>query len=73
MQEEESKHNGDLNDVSISKEEVDIITEEYQIWKKNTPLLYDLMVCYARTWPCLSLDWLPYSCSSPDNDKADLH
>ena len=56
---EDSKKNIDLSEVTLSKDETDIITEEYQLWKQNTPLLYDLLLSYARTWPALSVDWMP--------------
>ncbi len=33
--------------------------EEYAVWKKNTPFLYDLVVTHALTWPSLTCEWLP--------------
>ena len=36
-----------------------IINEEYKIWKKNSPFLYDLVVTHAFEWPTLTLQWLP--------------
>lgn len=36
------------------------INEEYKIWKKNTPFLYDLVVTHALLWPSLTVQWLPY-------------
>lgn len=30
-----------------------------QVWKKNTPFLYDMVVVHALEWPTLTLDWLP--------------
>ena len=36
-----------------------IINEEYKIWKKNTPFLYDLVVTHALEWPSLTVEWLP--------------
>jgi histone-binding protein RBBP4 len=35
------------------------INEEYKIWKKNTPFLYDLVVTHALLWPSLTVQWLP--------------
>jgi hypothetical protein len=32
-----------------------------QIWKKNTPFLYDLVVTHALEWPSLTVQWLPVS------------
>lgn len=36
-----------------------IINEEYKIWKKNAPFLYDLVVTHALEWPSLTCQWLP--------------
>ncbi|EEB09545.1 Clr6 histone deacetylase complex subunit Prw1 [Schizosaccharomyces japonicus yFS275] len=33
------------------------INEEYKIWKKNSPFLYDLIITRALEWPCMSLEW----------------
>ena len=30
-----------------------------QIWKKNTPFLYDLVMTHALEWPSLTVQWLP--------------
>ena len=38
----------------------DIYTgEEYKIWKKNVPYLYDLMLTSAFDWPTLTFEWSP--------------
>jgi histone-binding protein RBBP4 len=36
-----------------------IINEEYKIWKKNVPFLYDLLFSHALQWPSLSVQWFP--------------
>ncbi len=36
-----------------------IINEEYKIWKKNSPFLYDLVMTHALEWPSLTVQWLP--------------
>lgn len=36
-----------------------MVNEEYKIWKKNTPFLYDLVVTHALEWPSLTVQWLP--------------
>ncbi|RRT68441.1 hypothetical protein BHE74_00031952 [Ensete ventricosum] len=36
-----------------------VINEEYKIWKKNTPFLYDLVITHALEWPSLTVQWLP--------------
>jgi histone-binding protein RBBP4 len=35
------------------------INEEYKIWKKNAPFLYDLVITHAIEWPSLTVQWLP--------------
>ncbi|CAG8476312.1 14164_t:CDS:10 [Gigaspora margarita] len=34
-----------------------IINEEYKIWKKNSPFLYDLVITHALVWPTLTCQW----------------
>ena len=36
-----------------------IVNEEYKIWKKNAPFLYDIVMSHALDWPSLTVDWLP--------------
>ncbi|CAD25607.1 HISTONE ACETYLTRANSFERASE TYPE B SUBUNIT 2 [Encephalitozoon cuniculi GB-M1] len=36
-----------------------IVNEEYKIWKKNVPYLYDLMFSHTLEWPSLSVQWFP--------------
>ncbi|KAH7105079.1 histone acetyltransferase type B subunit 2 [Auriculariales sp. MPI-PUGE-AT-0066] len=36
-----------------------IINEEYKIWKKNAPFLYDVVVTHALDWPSLTVQWFP--------------
>ncbi|KAJ1978781.1 Histone acetyltransferase type B subunit 2 [Dimargaris xerosporica] len=36
-----------------------LINEEYKIWKKNSPFLYDLLVTHALEWPTLTCQWFP--------------
>jgi histone-binding protein RBBP4 len=36
-----------------------VINEEYKIWKRNTPFLYDLVITHALDWPSLTVQWLP--------------
>lgn len=44
-----------------------LINEEYKIWKKNTPFLYDLVLTHALEWPSLSVQWLPSCHTYADN------
>jgi len=34
-------------------------TEDYKIWKKHTPLFYDLVQTRILPWPSLVVEWLP--------------
>jgi histone-binding protein RBBP4 len=43
----------------IDEQEEKIINEEYKIWKKNTPFLYDLLVTHTLEWPSLTVQWFP--------------
>ncbi|CAF0945522.1 unnamed protein product [Rotaria sordida] len=36
------------------------INEEYKIWKKNAPFLYNLVITHALEWPSLTAQWLPH-------------
>ena len=36
-----------------------LINEEYKVWKKNTPFLYDVVMTHALEWPTLTCEWLP--------------
>ena len=45
-------------DDAPDKEE-QLILEEYRVWKKNSPFLYDVVVTHALEWPSLTVEWLP--------------
>ncbi len=36
-----------------------VVNEEYKIWKKNTPFLYDLVMTHVLEWPSLTVQFLP--------------
>ena len=36
------------------------VDQEYKIWKKNTPFLYDTCVTHALDWPSLTVQIFPY-------------
>ncbi|KAI7907468.1 WD-40 repeat-containing protein [Cokeromyces recurvatus] len=42
-----------------SENEKKRIMEEYAEWKKNAPLLYDMVITHNLTWPTLTCQWLP--------------
>jgi len=47
-----------------------LINEEYKIWKKNTPFLYDIVMTHALEWPSLTVQWMPDKVTSPDKDYS---
>ena len=47
-----------------------LVSEEYKIWKKNTPFLYDLVVTHALEWPSLTVQWLPDRVGPPGKDYS---
>ena len=47
----------EVEEASILQEKM--INEEYKVWKKNAPYLYDLVVTHALEWPSLTVQWLP--------------
>ncbi|CAN6602482.1 histone acetyltransferase type B subunit 2 [Trichomonascus vanleenenianus] len=57
-------------DAEFYKEELQInekiINEEYKIWKKQAPFLYDVLLTRALDWPSLTLQWLPGKTSQKD-------
>lgn len=44
---------------------VEGVDEEFAVWKKNTPLLYDLVISHSLEWPSLTVQCLP---SPPSHD-----
>lgn len=36
-----------------------VIDEEYKVWRKNSPFLYDVLLTHALEWPSLTVQWLP--------------
>eukprot|EP00127_Corallochytrium_limacisporum_P005227 Clim_evm44s201 gene=Clim_evmTU44s201 len=49
-----------------------IINEEYKIWKKNTPFLYDVVMSHSLIWPSLTVEWLPVK-EQPQGKDYTLH
>ncbi|GMP59244.1 hypothetical protein CsSME_00022607 [Camellia sinensis var. sinensis] len=54
------------------REEIDerLVNEEYKIWKKNTPFLYDLVITHVLEWPSLTVEWLPNREEPPGKDYS---
>ena len=42
--------------------------EQYKTWKKNCPLLYDVMISHTLEWPSLTFEWFPEYARSPADD-----
>lgn len=47
------------NDSELQKNQDDKVYEEYRIWKKNVPFLYDLVFTHSLEWPSLTVQWFP--------------
>jgi len=47
-----------------------ILNEEYKVWKKNSPFLYDLVMTHSLEWPSLTVQWLPDISRPPDRDVS---
>jgi len=56
----------------LSMQEEEQVNEEYKVWKKNTPFLYDMVVVHALEWPTLTVDWLPTK-SEGSSEGYSLH
>ncbi|GAM25872.1 hypothetical protein SAMD00019534_090470, partial [Acytostelium subglobosum LB1] len=57
----------------MSSEEIEEkrINEEYKIWKKNTPYLYDMIITHALEWPSLTVNWMPFK-TTPANKQYSI-
>ncbi|KAL1212311.1 WD-40 repeat-containing protein MSI2 [Cardamine amara subsp. amara] len=44
------------------------VEEDFSVWKRNTPFLYDLMISHPLEWPSLTVHWVP---STPNPYAAD--
>lgn len=47
-----------------------IINEEYKIWKKNAPFLYDMILSSALEWPTLTTQWFPDKQAIPEKSYS---
>ncbi|PKA60771.1 Histone-binding protein MSI1 [Apostasia shenzhenica] len=50
--------------MEAAEERAAVVAEEFRVWKKNTPFLYDLVISHALEWPSLTVQWFPSSTSS---------
>ncbi|SAM02560.1 hypothetical protein [Absidia glauca] len=44
---------------AVNEQQQQQINEDYQLWKKTAPVLYDVVVTQNLTWPTLTCQWLP--------------
>lgn len=49
------------------------VEEEFSVWKKNTPLLYDLFISDPLPWPSLTIHWLPSPPQPHSHPSFNLH
>ncbi|KAE9586605.1 hypothetical protein Lal_00004647 [Lupinus albus] len=45
----------------MAEEEEEMLEEEFSVWKKNTPFLYDLLLSHPLQWPSLTVHFFPSS------------
>ncbi|EPT03454.1 hypothetical protein FOMPIDRAFT_1058699 [Fomitopsis schrenkii] len=62
----------ELEDDLAAEEENKLINEEYKVWKKNAPYLYDVVITHALDWPSLTCQWFPDK-ESPANKPYTTH
>ena len=41
------------------RDDAGLIVDEYRVWKKNSPYLYDVVLSAELEWPSLTCQWLP--------------
>ncbi|CAO2813738.1 unnamed protein product [Amaranthus hypochondriacus] len=61
---------GEDEEMEMAEEQLD---EEFTIWKKNTPILYDLVICNTLEWPSLTVQWLPTTPQSNSDSPLNVH
>ncbi|KAI8373008.1 WD40-repeat-containing domain protein [Radiomyces spectabilis] len=44
------------------------VNEEYRLWKKNSPFLYDTLISHSLVWPSLTCQWFPDVEKRPDKN-----
>ncbi|KAG8897659.1 Histone acetyltransferase type B subunit 2, partial [Tulasnella sp. 403] len=49
-----------------------VVNEEYKIWKKNAPFLYDVIITHALDWPTLTIQWFP-DATTPEGKNYSVH
>ncbi|KAJ3823862.1 WD40 repeat-like protein [Lentinula raphanica] len=62
----------EVEDDYAAEEENKLINEEYKVWKKNAPYLYDLVITHALDWPSLTCQWFPDK-ETPSGKNYTIH
>ena len=44
-----------------------LIQDEYKVWKKNSPFLYDKVFTHSLEWPSLTVQWMNEAAT--DNER----
>lgn len=57
-------------DMEYEETDEQVILEEYKIWKKNAPFMYDTMITHVLEWPSLSVEWNSGRECSPNSDYS---
>jgi len=50
-----------MDATTIATDDPLIVCEEYKLWKKQLPYLYDMIFAHALEWPSLTVEWFPES------------
>jgi histone-binding protein RBBP4 len=48
------------------------VDEDYAVWRKNTPFLYDLVISHHLEWPPLTVHWAPIPAPLPHASDPSL-
>ena len=54
----------------VEEIEEQVILEEYKIWKKHCPFMYDTMITHVLEWPSLTVEWGTGRECSPNSDYS---
>lgn len=46
--------------------------EDFMVWKKNTPFLYDFVISHALVWPSLTVQFLPNNPTSSPSSVSSI-
>ena len=56
------------DELELEETDEQVILEEYKIWKKNAPFMYDTVITHVLEWPSLSVEWNSGRECSPNSD-----